>query len=82
MIAIAGRAKDHVGTLLDISKGDTVLDYRASDNAVVKGIRAAPESQKLEHAYDTTTEHNSSAIICEVLDRETGKITLVLPPTK
>jgi NADPH2:quinone reductase len=81
IIAIAGRAQDHVTKLLDASKGDVVLDYRAGDDAVVQGIKSSLKGQKLEYAYDATAEHNSWANICQVLDRETGKITLVLPPT-
>ena len=80
IIAIAGRAQDHVTKLLDASKGDAVIDYRAGNDAIVQGIRAALKGQKLEYAYDATAGNNSWANICKVLDHETGKITLVLPP--
>jgi NADPH2:quinone reductase len=80
IIAIAGRAQDHVTKLLDASKGDAVIDYRAGNDAIVQGIRAALKGQKLEYAYDATAGNNSWANICKVLNHETGKITLVLPP--
>jgi NADPH2:quinone reductase len=80
IIAIAGRAQDHVSKMLDASKGDVVIDYRKGDEVIVQGIKDALKGQKLEHAYDATSEHNSWVNICKVLDHETGKITLVLPP--
>ena len=80
IIAIAGRAQDHVTKLLDASKGDVVIDYREGNEAIVQGIKSALKGQKLQYAYDATAEHNSWVNICKVLDHETGKITLVLPP--
>ena len=80
IIAIAGRAQGHVTKLLEASKGDVVIDYRKGDEAIVQGIKAALKGQKLEYAFDATAEHNSWVNICRVLDHETGKITLVLPP--
>ena len=80
IIAVAGRASDHVTKLLDALKGDTMIDYRKGDEEIAQGIRAALKGQKLEHAYDATAENNSWANICKVLAHETGKITLVLPP--
>jgi hypothetical protein len=34
----------------------------------------------LEYAYDAVSEKGSYEIISQVLDKSTGKITLVLPP--
>ena len=66
--------------MLDPSKGDIVIDYRAGAEAIVQGIESALQGQKLEHAYDATADHGSWTNICKVLDHETGRITLVLPP--
>ena len=80
IIAIAGRVQDHVTSLLDVSQGDAIIDYRKGNEEIVQGIKAALKGQKLEYAYDATAGSNSWVNICKVLDHETGKITLVLPP--
>ncbi|KAF2748502.1 GroES-like protein [Sporormia fimetaria CBS 119925] len=78
IIAVAGRGIPFVEGLIDKSKGDAVIDYRKGDEAVVSGIRDALKGQKLEHAYDAVSEHNSYQNIVKVLEPK-GKITLVLP---
>ena len=80
LICIAGRASAHVNKLLDKSQGDAIVDYRQSNEDVAKGIKNALKGQKLEYAYDAVSEKGSYQIISEVLDKMTGKITLVLPP--
>lgn len=80
LICIAGRAQDHVEKLIDRSKGDTIIDYRKGDDDVAQGIKDALNGQKLEYAYDAVSEKNSYVNISKVLDKDTGKITLVLPP--
>lgn len=78
IIAVAGRGIPYVETLLDPSKGDAVVDYRKGDEEVVKGIKDALKGQKLEYAFDATSEKGSYLNICQALDPH-GKITLVLP---
>lgn len=79
IIAVAGNGIPFVESLLDQSKGDSVVDYRKGDDAVVKGIAAAvPKGQKLMYAFDAVSEHNSYTNICKVLDPH-GFISLVLP---
>ena len=80
LICIAGRASGHVDRLLDRSQGDAIVDYRQSNEDVAKGIKDALKGEKLEYAYDAVSEKGSYQIISEVLDKKTGKITLVLPP--
>jgi len=79
LICIAGRAQDHVKPHLDASKGDTVIDYREGDEAVVKGIKDALKGEKLWYAFDAVSEKGSYQNICQVLEPQGGKITLVLP---
>lgn len=79
LICVAGRASDHVEKIIDRSKGDTIVDYRNGDEAVVKGIKDALKGQKLEYAYDAVSEKNSYQNIGQVLDPKNGKITFVLP---
>lgn len=78
IIAIAGHAAKHVERLIDRSKGDTIVDYRNGDDAVVKGIKDALKGAKLHYAFDTVSEKGSYVNICKVLESN-GNITLVLP---
>ncbi|KAF2852488.1 zinc-binding oxidoreductase-like protein ToxD [Plenodomus tracheiphilus IPT5] len=78
IIAVAGRASSFVEGLIDRSKGDTIVDYRNGDEAVVSGIRDALKGAKLHYAFDATSEHNSYINICKVLEKD-GHLTLVLP---
>ncbi|EMC99719.1 hypothetical protein BAUCODRAFT_145103 [Baudoinia panamericana UAMH 10762] len=83
LICIAGRAQQHVRSLITPAKGDTIVDYRQDSEAVVEGIRnALPKGTKLEYAFDAVSEKGSYLNICKVLDPQTGKITLVLPGKK
>ncbi|KAF1816704.1 GroES-like protein [Eremomyces bilateralis CBS 781.70] len=77
LICVAGRGASFVESLIDRSKGDTVVDYRSGDEAVVKGIRDALQGQKLQYAYDAVSEHGSYQNLGQVLEPN-GKITLVL----
>ncbi len=81
LICVAGRGIPHVESLIDKSKGDTVLDYREGDEKLVQNLKAAVQHAggKVEYALDAVSEHGSYINICEVLDHKTGKITLVLP---
>ncbi|KAF1916460.1 zinc-binding oxidoreductase-like protein ToxD [Ampelomyces quisqualis] len=78
IIAVAGRGEKFVEGLIDRSKGDTIVDYRKGDEAVVKGIKDALKGAELHYAYDATSEHNSYTNIVQVLE-PTGHLTLVLP---
>lgn len=78
IIAVAGRGASLVEGLVDRSKGDTIVDYRKGDDAVVQGIKDALQGEKLHYAYDAVSEHNSYINISKVLEPD-GNITLVLP---
>jgi NADPH:quinone reductase-like Zn-dependent oxidoreductase len=87
LICVAGQSQHHVETLIDRSRGDTIIDYRAGDAAVVQGIRAAlggDDSPPLAHAFDAVSEPGrgpgrpSYQNICDVLAPR-GRLTLVLP---
>lgn len=81
IIAVAGHGIPYVEALIDRSKGDTIVDYRQGDDAVVQGIKDGLKGRKLEYAYDATSEKGSWTNIVQVLDPK-GKITLVLPGKK
>ncbi|KAF1846303.1 zinc-binding oxidoreductase-like protein ToxD [Cucurbitaria berberidis CBS 394.84] len=78
IITVAGRGEKFVEGLIDRSKGDTIVDYRKGDEAVVQGIKDALKGAKLNHAYDAVAEHNSHTNILKVLEPN-GNLTLVLP---
>ncbi|KAK5731709.1 hypothetical protein LTR17_011180 [Elasticomyces elasticus] len=80
LICVSGRAQEHVEKLIDRSKGDTIVDYRKGDDAVVQGIKDALKGEKLQYAYDAVSEKNSPENIAKVLDPASGKATFVLPP--
>jgi len=78
IIAVAGKAHQHVDAMIDRSKGDTIVDYRNGPDELVKGIKDALKGATLRHAFDCISEHGSFQSICKILDPH-GKITLVLP---
>ncbi|KAI8938324.1 hypothetical protein NX059_005976 [Plenodomus lindquistii] len=80
IIAVAGKAQDHVQSMLDPSKGDVIVDYRKGDEAVVQEIKDALKGRKLLHAFDATAGSNSYINLVQALDLEHGRISLVLGP--
>lgn len=81
LICVAGRAQDHVEKLIDRSKGDTIIDYREGDEAIVKGIKDALKGQELHHAFDAVSEGSTSTNIGKVLASSGSRATFVLPPS-
>lgn len=79
IIAVAGKGAPFVEDLIDRSKGDTIVDYRKGDEAVVEGIKTALGGKKLLHAFDATSEDSTVANISKVLDKS-GALTVVLTP--
>ena len=81
LICVAGRGISFVESLLDKSQGDTVIDYRKGNDAVVQGLKDAVSKTggKLIYAFDAVSEHNSFQNLSQVLENPGGKITLVLP---
>ncbi|KAI0197209.1 chaperonin 10-like protein [Xylaria flabelliformis] len=84
IIAVAGRGIPFVNSLIDPSKGDTVIDYRNGDEAVVAGIREALKGAKLRYALDAVRSGMSYINLARVLtsglaEVPTSKLALVLP---
>lgn len=80
LICVAGNSQDHVKTFLDESKGDTVIDYRAGDDAVVKGIKEAAKGAELLYAYDAVSEKGSDVNLTKALSP--GAVFTTVLPTK
>ncbi|RYP56976.1 hypothetical protein DL770_010792 [Monosporascus sp. CRB-9-2] len=78
LICVAGKSGSYVETLIDRSKGDTVIDYRDGDTAIVEGLKKAAGGAKLLYAFDAISEHGSYVNLGKALS-EGSKMTLVLP---
>lgn len=78
LICVAGKSASYVETLIDRSKGDTLIDYRGGDEAVVEGLRKALGDRPALYALDAVAENGSYLNISKVLGHG-AKITLVLP---
>ncbi|KAI0169420.1 GroES-like protein [Hypoxylon sp. FL1284] len=81
LICVAGNSQAFVEKLIDRSKGDVIVDYRAGDDAVVEALKKAAGGSKLLYAMDAISEKNSYVNMHKVL-AEGSKITLVLPPSQ
>ena len=82
IIAIAGRGQSYVETLITRTKGDTIIDYRRGDNAIISSIKEALQNsgcKEVKYAFDAVSEHNSYQNLSQVLSTASSKITLVLP---
>lgn len=77
LICVAGKSTAHVEALIDRSKGDTIVDYRDGDEAVVAGIKKAGNGAKLRYGLDATSEHGSYTNLGKALDAE-GKPTITV----
>ncbi|KAE8143716.1 hypothetical protein BDV38DRAFT_231971 [Aspergillus pseudotamarii] len=78
IIAVAGKGASYVETLIDRSKGDTIIDYREGDEAVRKNIKSAADGLPIHYAYDAVSEKGSYHNLGAVLTAP-AKITVVLP---
>lgn len=81
IIAIAGKGSTYVKSLLDPSKGDTIVEYRNGVDATIKGIRDG-----LGQAGQSVARHALDAVIipqsAEALKKSVipgGKIDFILP---
>lgn len=87
IIGVAGKAVPFADTLIDKSKGDTIVDYRSGDEAVVKGIKEALKSAGLQegdlkYVFDTVSEGSSFTNIAAVVNPSNGQTTHVLPAAR
>lgn len=83
IICVAGRGIAYVESLIDRSKGDTIVDYRKGNDEVVNGLKHALGGVgKLSYAFDAVSDKGSYQNLMKVMDMSNGKITLVLARKK
>lgn len=78
LIVVAGKGSAFVETLIDRTKGDTIIDYRDGDEAVRSKIQAASGGRPIHHAYDAVSEKGSYQNLAAAMTAP-AKITVVLP---
>ncbi|KAH6696845.1 chaperonin 10-like protein [Plectosphaerella plurivora] len=79
IIAIAGKGIAFVETLLDKSKGDTIIDYRKGPDHVNTELRKATKNLTVTCAYDTISDEASVKTLLEIMSAKGGKIMSVIP---
>ena len=78
LICVAGKSAAHVELLIDRARGDTIIDYRQSDSAIVTALRKAAGEEKILYCLDAVSEHGSYIHASSVLGVG-AKMALVLP---
>jgi len=70
IIAIAGRSKNYVATLIKPSKGDCVFDYRQGVDAVAAKVREALGDKGIYHAFDCISMSGTDDFIGRLIKAE------------
>ncbi|KAI8629610.1 GroES-like protein [Xylariaceae sp. FL1651] len=79
LICVAGHSTAHVEKLIDRSKGDTIVDYREGDDALVANLEKAADGKPLLYALDAVSEGSSFGNLGKVLAAEGARLATVLP---
>lgn len=79
LICIAGGGGKSIEHLLNPASGDTLLDYRKGEAALIEGIKSASGGLEVRYALDAAAIGKSSATIAQAMTGG-GKIARVLPP--
>jgi NADPH:quinone reductase len=82
LICVAGNGGSFVETLIDRSKGDTIVDYRNNKTLVADLQTALGKGEKLRYAFDAVSDKGSYQNLAKVLDAHNGKIAVVLARKK
>ena len=75
---MAGKGGPFVETLIDRSKGDTIVDYRQDNTSINKEILNSAKGVPIKYAFDAVCERGSIMNSISVLEQP-AKITTVLP---
>ncbi|KAK4693824.1 hypothetical protein P7C71_g3642, partial [Lecanoromycetidae sp. Uapishka_2] len=70
IVAIAGGSSEYVGTLLDATKGDRLVDYRNGVQTMQKDVLEALGGLKVRHAVDCISSNGTWVPLAQLLDCE------------
>ncbi|KAL0937524.1 alcohol dehydrogenase [Colletotrichum truncatum] len=79
LICVAGQSKDHVESLIDRTKGDTIVDYRQGHDYVVEEIKKALGGKKLRYALDSVGDQGSDIALGQVIEPTDARLSIVRP---
>ncbi|EMD67301.1 hypothetical protein COCSADRAFT_168512 [Bipolaris sorokiniana ND90Pr] len=77
IIWIAGSPKQYLEDFIDRSQGDTILDYRDSEDDIKEGVQNAAGGRTILHAIEKVSSERSAHIMAETMGTG-GHIALVL----
>ncbi|GME59323.1 alcohol dehydrogenase [Neofusicoccum parvum] len=75
LICVAGKSQGYVESLIDRSKGDTVLDYREGDLA--NNIEKSVGANRLSHVFEAVSADGNDEILLQALGSG-GKVAWIL----
>ncbi|MCJ1314005.1 hypothetical protein MMC25_007685 [Agyrium rufum] len=72
IIAICGESRSYVESLLEIWKGDCIIDYRHGVEATKQAVREALGNSQAYHALDAISAHGTWVPLTQILDPRGG----------
>jgi NADPH2:quinone reductase len=77
IIAICGSSSQYVSTLLDTSKGDTVIDYRPGVEAMKAAVKEALGPLEAFHALDAISSNGTWVPLAQMVSPDGGRVSVV-----
>ena len=82
IIAIAGGSKAYVETLLDVSKGDRLVDYRGGVEKMKEDVRDALGGLVVRHAVDCISAKQTWVPLTQLVEPDGGVVSVVSGASK
>ncbi|RDW91029.1 hypothetical protein BP5796_02194 [Coleophoma crateriformis] len=77
IIAICGESKDYVASILEPSKGDTIVDYRHGTEAMKTAVKQALGPLEAHHALDAISAHGTWVPLTQILSPSGSQVSVV-----
>jgi NADPH:quinone reductase len=77
ILAICGSSSSYVSTLLDASKGDTVIDYRPGVEAMKAAVKEALGPLEAFHALDAISANGTWVPLSQMVSPDGGQVSVV-----
>ncbi|RDW58123.1 hypothetical protein BP6252_13534 [Coleophoma cylindrospora] len=77
IIAICGESKDYVASILESSKGDTIVDYRHGIEAMKTAVEEALGPLEAHHALDAISAHGTWVPLTQILSPLGSQVSVV-----